>query len=661
MGAFDDIRTEGVQVHVAGEPWKRWAAPRTVDAQPGFRLVRRPEWDATQTLDRGLRDDTAYFDAATGLRATAHQYTHPDTPIVRRWVTIRNDGTAPFALDVLHAAFIGNIAWDDPEALRLHVADNQNYAEAHWRSGSLASFGLLKTTKPNVGQIQFAAVGRSAQQHVPMAMLEDIRGGQTLVWQLEQPGSWLWDLGQGAAGELNLALGGLTETHHDWYRVLAPGASVSTFPVACGIVAGDAEDALAALTAYRRAHCRRPHPVDDACPVIFNDYMNCLGGNPTPENSMPLIQRAAAAGSQVYCIDAGWYGSGGWDLGIGDWYEDPARFPDGLNALMTAIEQSGMIPGLWVEIEAVSIWSETAKQPDAWFLRRHGHRIVFSDRYLLDFRNPDVQTFADATLDRLIREYRLGYIKFDYNCSPLLGPDHDAESSGAALQDHLFAVLDWYRRLRARHPRVILENCASGGMRNEYAMLSILQLASVSDQPDYRHNPAIVSGSLAAVLPEQLGVWTYPLKTDDREAAVFNMINALPARIHLSGQLAEISEECFAVVREGIACYRARIAPDLPHSLPVWPLGRIGMESTHGFQALGLHRPDRRSLWLAVWRLDSAQDTVSLPLTRWLGPAFRAEQVYPQTPVVPIKVAAGTLTVTLPRRYSARWLRVTVD
>jgi alpha-galactosidase len=42
-------------------------------------------------------------------------------------------------------------------------------------------------------------------------------------------------------------------------------------------------------------------------PVIFNDYMNCLMGDPTPEKVETLTTPAAEAGAQYFCIDCGWY------------------------------------------------------------------------------------------------------------------------------------------------------------------------------------------------------------------------------------------------------------------------------------------------------------------------------------------------------------------
>ena len=40
------------------------------------------------------------------------------------------------------------------------------------------------------------------------------------------------------------------------------------------------------------------------------------------------------------------------------------------------------------------------------------------------------------------------------------------------------------------------------------------------------------------VTPEQSAIWSYPMRTGDREETVYNMVNALLNRIHQSGHLA---------------------------------------------------------------------------------------------------------------------------
>ena len=101
-------------------------------------------------------------------------------------------------------------------------------------------------------------------------------------------------------------LGGPDDLHSAAWKNLQPGASYETVPVAIGCVKGGFAEAVDALTRYRRLACQRP-PASNALPVIFNDYMNCLWGDPTEAKELPLIEAAAKAGCEYFVIDAGWY------------------------------------------------------------------------------------------------------------------------------------------------------------------------------------------------------------------------------------------------------------------------------------------------------------------------------------------------------------------
>lgn len=652
-----DVNNEGrVAVHVHSEPWAGWAMPRTVLGEPGVRMRLGRVVHAQDA--GGKQTEIEWVDDATGLTALNTIRSFGTLPIMRRQVRITNTSHKPFALDVLHSAFFDNIPWTAPGQFVIHIPANHNYAEGQWRSAPLEELGLTRSFKKGVPNLIVSALGRSCDRYLPSAVLEDRLNNRSLAWQVEHCGAWMWDLGQGLGDFLNLGIGGLTEAYGHWFKVLRPGESVESLPAAAGWVAGGVDEAFAAMTEYRRQACKSPHPVDWGLPVIFNDYMNCLWGKPNEEKSLRLIPRAAEAGAEIYCMDAGWFGRDeGWG-DVGDWRESRAKFPKGLKSIMDAVRERGMIPGLWVEIEAVSESVEAASRPDDWFLSLHGKRNLFSGRFALDFRNPAVRRFADETIDRLIGDYRLGYVKFDYNFSVQLGTDFKADSPGDGALEHHRAVLDWYRALRARHPRVILENCSSGGMRNDYAMLSILQLASSSDQTRYDYYPAIVTGSAGAILPEQLGVWAYPKKADDREATVFNMVNALLARVHLSGEIADWSKEQRAIVREAIALYKGTLRSDIPRSIPFWPLGQTPIERRDAFQALGLRVAGENRAWLAVWRLESESAEIEMPVRPASGKAAMVEQVFP---CVPQRAAAWTgshVRAIFPQRLSAALFRI---
>lgn len=79
-------------------------------------------------------------------------------------------------------------------------------------------------------------------------------------------------------------MSGPTEIQSHWSKNLKPGDSFTTVPVAVGVGHDDFEEAIGTLTKYRRK-IRRPNKDNENLPVIFNDYMNCLFGDPTTEKS----------------------------------------------------------------------------------------------------------------------------------------------------------------------------------------------------------------------------------------------------------------------------------------------------------------------------------------------------------------------------------------
>lgn len=102
---------------------------------------------------------------------------------------------------------------------------------------------------------------------------------------------------------------------------------------------------MASLTSYRR-RIRRVNEDNIKLPVIFNDYMNCLWGKPTAEKEFPMIDAAARAGCEYYCIDAGWYADGDWWDSVGEWEVSSKRFPKGLKEVTDYVKSKGMVPGV---------------------------------------------------------------------------------------------------------------------------------------------------------------------------------------------------------------------------------------------------------------------------------------------------------------------------
>ncbi|HEY5813269.1 MAG TPA: glycoside hydrolase family 36 protein [Terrimicrobiaceae bacterium] len=601
--------------------------------------------------------------SGSGLTVSSYFQFLGQLPACRTWTVVEN-----VAADEILIEFVSSLAlfgvslggaspWK--EKMRLHVADNSWCSECQWRSGSLGEFGLGSAYRGREGSgfsLKRVAISNqgtwSSLEHLPLGALENRETNSTLCWQIEHNGSWHWELSD-VVQELVLRVSGPTYRESLWSKRLAAGEKFESVPVTFVNVDGDLETALGILTRARRL-LRRPHHDLETLPVIFNDYMNCLWGNPTTESLIPLIDKAAEIAAEYFVIDAGWYAEIGetWWESVGAWQPSITRFPSGLGEVIQRIRAKGMIPGLWLEIEVMGINCPLARQlPREWFFLREGKPVIDHGRYQLDFRNADVRGHADGIVERLIREFGIGYLKMDYNINGGPGTDFGADSPGDGLLEHNRAYLNWIRSVFDRHRDLVIENCSSGGLRMDYAQLSVHSLQSVSDQTDYRLNAVIAAACASAVTPEQAAVWSYPLKGADEEETIFNMVSTLLLRVHQSGCIQQISPTCLGLVKEGIAIYK-NIRADIPKGIPFWPLGlqRFGV----GWAAFGLDCGRRG--YLAVWRLDgkNRSDKISLPLG---ADKATFQCIYPQSQVTKISKSDKSVTISLPQEYSARLFR----
>lgn len=605
---------------------------RTTRSSIGDRLRYVDHTAEAEELVVNQRDDV------TGLE-TSTRFTRTDgVTAYRVTTTVTNTGPEPLLLQTVSSVVLAGITgWLGPTgSTRVHSAQNEWCAESRWSSHALAGQEGL----PDINVEAHHQAGRdliertgtstwSSGRFVPVAALTNADTGRALVWQLEVSGPWHWEINSlfDARNWIALMLSGPTDLHHSWLHELAPGESFTSIPVSIAASAVSFEGALAELTAHRRLS-HLPTTADAGRELVFNDYMNGLMGDPTTEKLLPLIDAAAAVGARFFCIDAGWYDDGGdWWPSVGAWEPSTVRFGElGLPGVLAYIREKGLRPGLWVEPEVIGVRSRMATElPDDAFMTRGGRRIVEHDRYFLDLRSQSARDYLDEVFVRLVDGYGAEYFKIDYNVTPGTGPDSGATSPGEGLLDHVRAHLEWFERLRERHPQVVFEACSSGAQRQDHAILSLFDLQSTSDQQDYRRYPTIAAAAPMVMPAEQAGNWAYPQSEMSDEQIVFNLVTGLSGRMYLAGNMDRLSEHQLDIVRQAVAVYPEVMAHH-EASTPVWPLGLPGWDDD--VVAVGSRRPDDSTL-LFVWNRTDDDAEVRLPLAGWAGASAVVETVFP--------------------------------
>jgi alpha-galactosidase len=606
-----------VEIQAAGHG-REWSGDRTIDMPFSRRLRYQGHAESREGSWHVLRVDLA--DPVSGLTAQMH-YRSPDgVAAVQSWAVLTNRGSAPLTLEAVTSFAVSGFAGaanarDSLADLDVLWADSDWLAEGRWQRAALRSL-LVDTNRAAHEHDPRGCFARGSKgswstgQHLPTGALVARGDGRTLLWQVESAGGWRWEVGE-RAGAAYLATLGPTDREHQWRHVLEPGGTFTTVPAAVALGATTAAadgltSAIAAMTRYRRA-LRRPHPDHDALPVIYNDYMNTLMGNPTTERLLPLIAAAAEVGAEYFVIDAGWYDDAeGWWDSVGAWEESRSRFPGGLGEVLGRIREAGMTPGLWLEPEVVGVRSPVAdKLPAEAFFQRDGARVVENRRYHLDLRHPEAVKHLDRVADRLAAEYGVGYLKLDYNINPGPGTKQSTDGGpGAGLLGHQRAYAAWLDAILDRHPGLTVESCASGGMRADYALLAHAQIQSTSDQQDLLRYPPIAVAAPASIAPEQAASWAYPQPDFTDDEIAFTLCTALLGRVHLSGHLNRMSPAQRALVAQAVAAYK-QLRADIANGTPFWPLGLPGW--TDPWLALGLRGAE--GTYLTVWRRGGGAET----------------------------------------------------
>jgi len=637
-----------------------------------------------------------YKHEKTGLKIIANLEYIKNSSVIRQTTVAVNEGDEAITLNHLSSMAVNGIAlggirpWHDKNKIKVHYCVQTWEGEGQWRKDDIEKLGLYpNSVHPCAAAIHFSSIGSwSSGRYLPMAVIEDTESGEVWYFQIETSTNWHFEIGcrgdgSEEKGAIYLQADGADERFGGWTKTLEPGDSFTSVPVAFGCCKGGFDEAIKELTKYRRTALKPNNAWDEYCPLMFNDYMNCLWGNSTDEKLVPLIDTASEAGVEGFCIDAGWFTEKdiSWGFGLGDWVPSKSRYGDkGLSGILQYIKEKGMISGIWLEMEVCGEEAILAKKPNDWFLMRNGKRVGGGERMFLNFTNPEVRTYIHAIIDKLV-SMGIRFIKNDYNLCIGNGADNVEENSADGLLTHSRSFYNFIDEVRLKHPKLILENCGSGAMRQDYGILSHFHVQCSSDQETYYNYPSILLGGLAAVLPEQLGIWSYPypllflnigkpeiLKDKvyidsmaDGEQTIFNMVNGLCGNMYLSGRIDLSDEHNFGLIKEAVSLYKYE-REHIHNSYPVWPIGFNRINDKNTWASVGLTNEENNRVLLAVWRIGSGEEYMELPIKGWTGKKAFIEQIYPSKGFevgYSYNEQKGTMTVRFPKTFQARYFRIT--
>jgi len=222
-------------------------------------------------------------------------------------------------------------------------------------------------------------------------------------------------------------------------------------------------------------------------PVLINNW-EATYFNFTEEKLLALARESAELGIELFVLDDGWFGFRRDDTSsLGDWSVNTKKLPSGLAGFSREIHRLGMMFGLWVEPEMVSIESQLYKKHPDWMIAIPDRRpSVGRNQYILDLTRQDVRNYLYDTLSEVFHHGDVNYVKWDMNrtFSDLYSSNPEIRHHGEFHHRYILGLYDLLEKLTQEFPNILFESCASGGNRFDLGMLCYMSQTWTSDNTD---------------------------------------------------------------------------------------------------------------------------------------------------------------------------------
>lgn len=260
---------------------------------------------------------------------------------------------------------------------------------------------------------------------------------------------------------------------------------------------------LDAMSHRFHAHLRAVTPrARTERPVIANSW-EAVYFDHSLERIAELADVAASVGVERFVLDDGWFlGRRDDTAGLGDWQVDAAVWPEGLAPLVDHVTGAGMEFGLWVEPEMVNLDSETARtHPERVLRGRAAEPPAWRQQQVLDLQDEGAYADLRGALLALLDDLDIAYLKWDHN-RDLTDVVHDGRPAVHGQTLAAYRLLD---ELRAAHPDLQVESCASGGGRVDAEVLTRTDRIWPSDTIDPLERQHLQRWTSLLVPPELMG------------------------------------------------------------------------------------------------------------------------------------------------------------
>lgn len=305
--------------------------------------------------------------------------------------------------------------------------------------------------------------GRSSDGVLPYFNLAWSNGG--LAWAIGWSGQWSQQIQRPAPDQIRIKAGQQT-----FAAKLHPGESIRTPRIL--LVSWQGNDRLRGHNLLRRVQLAHYVPRRDGKivmpPVSQNSWFLFDEGNATTEENQTQMMRVMPElGVEAEWLDAGWF-EGGWPNGVGTWVPKSDHFPRGLKPVGDEAHKLGLQFLVWFEPERVNPGSRIGKEHPECVLRKDGGDGLFN------LGDPAALVWLTDTLSQCIGAWGIDIYRTDFNIPPLpFWQKADAPDRQGITENHYITGLyDLWDELLRRHPKLVFDDCASGGRRIDLETMS---------------------------------------------------------------------------------------------------------------------------------------------------------------------------------------------
>jgi len=410
------------------------------------------------------------------LHVSVYFRVFPQFDLIERWLVIENRGPTPLLLENVASSCV-MLGYGQYDLVHLTGRWGDEFTP-----GQVLIKGSAQVLEARGLRFPHALPwylirpsGESAEEH------GDVWFG-SLAWS----GNWFLRFEPSQAGELQI-LGGINFWDTSWR--LAPGARFTTPKLITGFCREGLGGASRRMHRYIRRHVLPPAFRDKLRPVLYNSWFVTMF-DVNAAQQVEAAKMAKELGVELFAMDDGWFHGRKDDRGgLGDWWPDKDKFPEGLGPMIRAVNEIGMDFGIWVEPEMVNPNSELYRAHPEWAFHRPGSKpLEDRNQLVLNMAREDVKQYTLDWLTKLLTEAPCSFLKWDFNrdVAEIGWPEADPGLAREARIRFVRNVYEIHDEIRRRFPDLMIEACAGGGGRIDLGMLKRVDQVWMADNT----NPA---------------------------------------------------------------------------------------------------------------------------------------------------------------------------